>query len=1009
MDYLLDVLSQAARVLKPAGHIFVGDLRSLPLLEAYHTSVQLFKTEPATPFEDLRLEGLLLKGLLLEDLRRRVVQSVAQEEELVVDPALFRDLAKHWQRLGRVEIQPKTGAYDNELSRFRYDVVIKAGAKEHIAEPASWLAWVPSGEWREHLQQFLAKQPGSAIGVRGLPDARVVPFVAAAQKIKSGEQGTVEQLTQTSAKSGDEGLKNIDEIVKLAQCLGVGLSWQRWGSDGVYDVILNPQWQRDEVPSHSETRPPSYYRRYANDPSLGGDTAELGKELQEYVRESLPDYMVPSAIVVMASWPLTPSGKIDRRALPAPERRAQASHVPRNKDEQVLRALFAEILSLEENQVGIDENFFALGGHSLMATRLVSKIRASLGIELPLRALFEAPTVEQLALHVAHAQKARPPLVLKPRPERLPLSYAQQRLWFIDQLEGGKSSEYNMPLALRLRGDLDLAALRQTLNTILNRHESLRTRFTEIEGQPVQIIDPFVPVELSVEELSGLSEADQEERVRTAMRRDWEQPFNLSRGPLFYVQLFRVSERDHVLLRNFHHIISDGWSQGIFNREFMVLYEAFQEGRENPLEPLTVQYADYALWQREWLSESVLRGHLEYWKETLAGIPDSLELPKDRPRPPMQSYSADVCVATLPSESVELLKRLGQATQTTLYMSLLAAFAALLQRYSGQEDIVVGSPIANRQDARLEGLIGFFVNSLVLRVRVEAQTAFNELLAQVRSTALGAFQHQDIPFERLVEELSPERSLNKTPIFQVVFALQNASMGAQQLKGIEVEPVGADDLQVRFDIELHVFEHTGHIGFYWHYNRGLFDQWRIEQMAGHYVALIQSAVSAPHTSPGSLNILSSAEQATLLAGFNPSTASFGRANLPALLEEQAAANPAAVAIICGAETLLYQDLNRRANRLAHYLIDLGIGPEQIVGIGLKRSTDMVVALLGVMKAGAAYLPLDLDLPEARLAHILADARPALVLSHQGWRSRLPEAIRVLSLDSEEVVSALSEK
>ncbi|HVG91532.1 MAG TPA: condensation domain-containing protein, partial [Alphaproteobacteria bacterium] len=420
------------------------------------------------------------------------------------------------------------------------------------------------------------------------------------------------------------------------------------------------------------------------------------------------------------------------------------------------------------------------------------------------------------------------------------------------------------------------------------------------------------------------------------------------------------------------------------------------------------QYADYAVWQREWLTESVLRDQLDYWRQALAGIPEELEFPKDRPRQAVQTYAADACTAILPGDQVAALKQLSQENHSTLYMSLLAAFAALLQRYSGQDDIVVGSPIANRQDAQLDQLMGFFVNSLVMRARPNAQAGFTQLLAQVRNTALEAYQNQDVPFERLVEELAPERHLNKTPLFQVVFALQNAPRGAQQVQGLQIEAMGGDELQVRYDLELHVFEHSGHIEFYWIYNRHLFDRWRMEQMARHYVGLIESAVASPNAPLHSLSMLSAQDCRALLEDFNATAAPVPGLILPELFEQRVADTPDAAALLSGKITLSFAELNERANRLAHFLIRQGAGPEKLVAIALDRSVEMIVALLGVLKSGAAYLPLDLRLPKARLKQMLADADPVLVLSRTALQTGLPELETILCVDAPETLAALEQ-
>ena len=767
-------------------------------------------------------------------------------------------------------------------------------------------------------------------------------------------------------------------------------------------ISIFPRWREKKA---EKDLPPTYYRKYGNDPALAAEDAKLAPELQDHLRRSLPDYMVPSALLLIGSWPLTPNGKIDRRALPAPDRRSESYVPPRTPQEEILCSIFADVLSLE--RVGTEDDFFALGGHSLLATRLVSQVRTSFGVELPLRTLFEAPTVRLLAEHVSKADKVRAPLVRQPRPERIPLSYAQRRLWFIDQLEGS-SAEYNMPQALRLRGNLDLQALQRAVDTIVERHESLRTHFAQIEGEPVQIIEPPRAWELPLEDLSGMGEEEQRNRVLEIMRREWEEPFNLSTGPVLRMKLIKVSERDHVLLRNFHHIVSDGWSQSVFNREFMLLYEAFQQGRENPLHPLPIQYADFALWQRKWLDEDALARDIDYWKKQLQGIPEQLELPRDRPRQAMQSYKADYCSATLSGQQVNAVKQLSQRSQATLYMTLLSAFAVLLSRYSGQHDIVVGSPIANRREAQLEDLVGFFVNSLVMRVRLNPQQSFQELLAEVRKIALEAYQHQDVPFERLVEVLSPERSLNKTPIFQVVFALQNAPMGSQQLSGLEVERIGGDELLVRFDLELHVFEFENEIGFYWLYNKGLFDHARMEQMARHYVKLLDEIVVAPGTPVHGLDMLTGEERRLLLRHLNATEQLVPDASLLSTFERQVSVTAEAAAVVCDETILSYRELNERANQLAHHLIGQGIGPEDTVAILLEPSPEMIVALLGVLKSGAAYLPLDAEMPRGRLEYMLSDARPALVLSQESLRTALPETPKLLMLDASETITHLRE-
>ena len=961
VDYLLKVLAEAVRVTRPGGHIFVGDVRSLPLLEAYHTSVQMYKAA-----------GVMGLG----ELRDRIRKGQRSEKELVLDARLFEELGWRWAKVARVESWLKAGAYDNELSRFRYDVLLEIGEeKKEVVRPERWVRWDGGGRWREELEQALAEGPDATVGVRGIRDGRVAKAVEAVRLLQVDEAKNVEQLRAACAEISGE---DPDAVIQLAGQWGVKFSWGGFGAEGIYDVVFNRQWRSME--RLAEAAPRAYYRRYGNSPAAAVSEAELKQELQEHLRERLPDYMVPAAIMVLASWPLTPNGKLDRKALPEPEFVSMEDYrAPRRPEEEVLCQLFAEVLGVE--RVGLDDNFFELGGHSLMAVALTSRIHVTLGIELAIGTLFESPSVGELMPRLGGTEGGRPALKRQARPERLPLSYAQQRLWFLDRLEGA-STEYNVAGALRLRGELDREAVERAINTIVERHESLRTHFAEVEGEPVQVIEPELRIEVPVEDLSGLEEEQQRKQVEAALRREGAEPFDLGRGPVLRMKLLKLGEQEHVLLRTMHHIVSDGWSEGVFNRELMVLYEAYREGRENPLKPLEVQYADFAIWQRNWLDGGALNQGLVYWKEKLAGIPERLELPADHPRPAVQTFGAEACQATLSAEQTAQLKHLSQKEQATLYMTLLAAFAVLLSRYSGQDDIVVGSPIANRQDAQLEEMIGFFVNSLVMRVRVQAEMSFRQLLGEVRRTALEAYQHQDVPFERIVGELAPQRSLNTTPLYQVMLEVQNAAYELHELEGLVVERVRSNGLKVRFDLEMHAFDHGGKSGFFLLYNRDLFDRWRMEQMLRHYVRVLEAVVADADQQIGLIELLGAEERKLILEEWNDTTQEVPEVTLPKLFEEQVLKTPDAVAVVHGEETLSYGELNAQSNRLAHYLIGRGIGPEDVVGIALPRSLEMIVSLLGVLKAGAAYLPLDIEYPPQRLKFMLEAAR-AKTLVAQG--------------------------
>jgi amino acid adenylation domain-containing protein len=706
--------------------------------------------------------------------------------------------------------------------------------------------------------------------------------------------------------------------------------------------------------------------------------------LREHLRRELPGYMVPAAFVVLERLPLTPNGKLDRRALPAPEYAAGADRyvAPRTPAEEVLAGIWAEVLRLE--RVGVTESFFELGGHSLLATRVISRVRQLFGVEVPLRALFEGPTVAELAVRVEEVRRAGlpvlPPVVPMERTGALPLSFAQERLWFIDRMEPG-SAVYNIPMAWRLGGALDRAALERALGEIVRRHEALRTVFREVDGSPVQVVAPFGGFALPVEDLSGLGEADRETAVGRRAGEEAERPFDLAAGLLVRAGLLRLGSEDHVLLLSMHHIVSDGWSMEEFFRELSALYEAYREGRESPLPELAVQYADYAVWQREQLAGEVLDRQLAYWRERLAGAPELLELPTDHPRPPVQTYRGASVPVELSPALLERLQAVGRSEGTTLYMTLLSAFQVLLSKYAGSEDVVVGSPIAGRTRAEVEGLIGFFVNMLVLRADLSGDPGFREVLGRVREATLDAYAHQDVPFEKLVAELQPERSLRHAPLFQVMFALQNAEDGEGALPGLKVGSVDAAMEIAKYDLSLTLAATPQGLRGALNYSTDLFERATIERMLGHLARVLEQVAADADARLSRLELLGEAERALVVETWNGTAA-----EVPAelcvheLFEAQAERTPDAVAVRFEEELLTYRELNARANRLAHHLRALGVGPDARVGVCVERGPEMVTGLLAILKAGGAYVPLDPAYPAERLRSMLEDSKLAALVT-----------------------------
>ncbi|RKG94450.1 amino acid adenylation domain-containing protein, partial [Corallococcus carmarthensis] len=725
--------------------------------------------------------------------------------------------------------------------------------------------------------------------------------------------------------------------------------------------------------------------------------------LRAHLKQHLPEYMVPAAFVSLETLPLTSNGKVDRKALPAPDastlRASHAYEAPATPLEEKLAALWSEVLRVPT--VGRTDNFFELGGHSLLATQLVARVRAALDVELPLRALFEAPTIAALAERLQRsATGSRLPSLTRTRTEGpLPLSFAQQRLWFLDQLTPDDSS-YNLPVALRLIGRLDVEALRRAFEALVARHEALRTTFFEEEGQPFQRIHAPAEWALPVEDLSSLEESARDAETLRLATREARQPFHLVHGPLLRTALLKLAEEAHVLLVTMHHIVSDGWSMGVLIRELASLYESFSGGRAPSLPPLPVRYADFALWQRQWLQGETLDAQLGYWKRQLAGAPSALELPTDRPRPADKSLRGATLPVHFASELTDSLRSLAQSEGATPFMLLLSAFQLLLSRYSGQDDVSVGSPIAGRTHTEAEGLIGFFVNTLVLRAQVNPLATFRELLAQVKATTLGAYEHQHVPFEKLVEVLQPSRDLSRSPLFQVMLVLQNAPAEALRVPGMAFQPIPLEGNSSRFDLSLTLFEVPQGLTGFLEYSTDLFDASTVQRLMGHFGVLLASLAAQPDARVSALPLMTAAEQQRLLVEWNETDAAFPRDTcIHDAFTAQALRTPEALAVICRDQQLTFQELDARSNQLAHRLLKLGVGPDVRVVLCVERSVEALVGLLGILKAGGAYVPVDFRYPREWLAHVLTDTGAPVVLTQQRVRDVLPpHAAQVVLLD-----------
>ncbi|PNO64766.1 non-ribosomal peptide synthetase [Serratia marcescens] len=730
-------------------------------------------------------------------------------------------------------------------------------------------------------------------------------------------------------------------------------------------------------------------------PAAGVAEETLAGALRQHVSAALPDYMVPSAWVVVAALPLSPNGKLDRRALPEPQgAQSQAAYeAPQGEHETLLAAIWRELLNVE--QVSRHDNFFELGGHSLLAVRLTNRLQ-QVEWQLPLQTLFANPTLLALAQQLRRTDEALPPIEAMPRGAELPLSFAQQRLWFLTQLEG-LSETYHIPLALSLRGELDLPAWRQSLDALYARHEALRSRFVTVEGQPQAHILPADALPLTVHDLRGRQDA--QSQARQLAQRLTEAPFDLTQGPLVRAALIRLADEEHLFLLTCHHIISDGWSTGILLRELGALYVAFRRSDVDPLPPLTLQYPDYAAWQRRYLTPERLAAQAQYWRETLSGAPALLTLPTDRPRPTVQSFSGGEVPIAIDAELTQALRQFSRQHGGTLFMTVLAAWSLVLARMAGQQELVIGTPEANRGRLETESLVGFFVSTLALRIDLRDDPDLPTLIARIRHAVLAARENRDLPFEQVVELVNPPRHLGYTPLFQVMLAWQDGSVRDISLPGLQAESAELGYQIAKYDLTLDLAERDEQISGTLNFATALFDRATAERY-GVYLVQVLRAMATNATQPAShLDLLPAAERELLLYGWNRTAEVYpAQSSAHVLFEQWAQRTPDAVAVVNDRDSLSYAQLNAHANQLAHQLIAQGVRPGDRVATSLERSVSLVIAQLAILKAGAAYVPLDPHLPVARQAWIIGDSGASLILCDRDLDREIAGEIACLRID-----------
>ncbi|WP_082963952.1 non-ribosomal peptide synthetase [Mycobacterium sp. 852002-51961_SCH5331710] len=981
--YLAQVIGTALDLLAPGGALFIGDVRNYSLQSAFQTGVVLAHTSEGDA----------------ADIRHRVQRAMMGEPELLLAPEFFTTLAAENTSVAGLDIQLKRGTADNELTRYRYEVVI-------YKTPAALrsLVDVPAWEWSscdglEGLHALLTSQHPETVRITGIPHAGVISDVRA-------EQGLAEGLSLSEALAFAAGAPEAitpEQLHRLGETSGyrAAVTWGRQPGD------LDAVFTRPADFGHSSALCDLYLpaahpgaSAYANDPHANTKISAV----RQWMSSRLPDYMVPTHFVVLDEFPMTSSGKIDRKALPEPVTAATTFREPRTQTERVVADVFAEVLGVD--RVGLDDDFFALGGDSLIAIRVSARLQTALEREVPVRYLFDAPRVGELADHLGQPSDGAAHSALRPmpRPERVPLSFAQSRLWFLDQLQG-PSAIYNMAVALRLCGKLDAGALGAALGDVVDRHESLRTLFVTDGGIPHQVVTPSVEADFGWEVIDAghWPKAQLVEAIDTAVRHN----FDLAVEIPMRATLFRTADDEHLLVAVVHHIAADGWSIAPLVRDLGLAYDSRCAGRSPDWSPLAVQYIDYTLWQRAHLGDvddesSPISAQIAYWEQALAGLPERLMLPTDRPYPPVADYRGASVAVDWSAQLQRQVARLARDSNATSFMVIQSAMAVLLSEISGSSDVAVGIAIAGRGDPALDDLVGFLVNTLVLRVDLSKERDIAGVLAQVRRRGLAAYEHRDVPFEVLVDRLNPIRSLSHHPLVQVMITWQNLPWHSNgpaaglQLGDVQVEPLPADTCTARMDLVFSLAERwteagepagiSGMVEF----RTDVFDADTIETLVRRLERVLLAITADPAQALSSLDVLDAAEHALLdeIGHREVLNQPLTGESIPAVFAQQVARAPRATALTFAGQSMSYRELDEASNRLAHLLISEGAGPGRCVATLFDRSSEAIIAIVAVLKTGSAYLPIDPSVPAARIAFMVADSTPIAAVTSAGLTDRL---------------------
>ena len=968
-DYMNQVIGKCIEILNGHGRIIIGDVRNNQLLEAFKLQLDLQKS----PLSLTVNEFLWTVGL-----------EVLKEEELLFSPEYFYNLLSVYPGITHIDIQLKRGFYSNELSRYRYDVIIYVGINKETFEP-EWQPMETPGQTKHFIEQVQKRE--RVIAFKNVPNPRLTREKLLSIALKNNVAGTIGELQKICSRA-DEGALNVKEILKLASEAGYYISL--YPAKDIYEMNvlleLNPsdKFVNQLYLKNSELN----NTLFTNIPLFTDIAVLMQKYIKERLQRTLPQFMVPSEFTAISKLPLTNNGKIDRRFLSLREDKITLSadkyEAPHSHIEQVLAATWQELLGVEK--IGIQDNFFELGGHSLLATRTVSAVRKKLHVELFIKDLFIHPTIAALAKHIAaqNIDDVLPGIGVQQRPQNIPLSFSQERLWFIDRLEG--SVHYHVPNVFRLNGKLNMKALNYAFKSLVNRHEVLRTVFPDIEGVAFQYILPMDGWALN--SIEGSLYKNDPKALISIIRKFINDPFDLSKDYPLRANLIALDKSSNILVVVTHHIASDGWSESVIVKEILHLYNSFEEEGLLQLPPLGIQYPDFAIWQRNILQGEYIEKKINYWNSKLEGVA-GLQLPTDYARPALQSRNGAIIKFRISKELTAALQLLGQQQGVTLFMVLLATFKVLLHRYSGQRDICVGTPIAGRQQYELEGLIGFFVNTLALRTIVDNQDSFAEFLQQVKNTTMEAYDHQEVPFEKVVEAVVKDRDMSRNPLFQVMFVLLNTPEVLQHgVKGLKISQLPATSFQKisKFEFTLFLTQTTNGLKGEVEYCTDIYKEQTIKRMMAHFIELLNSVVSNPRQSVAILPMLNKVERHQLSVVFANSAITMPvTQTIVDFFEAQAEKVPGNIALAFEKEALTYKQLNERSNQLAYYIKNTGVQPGALVPVCMERSLGALVAILGVLKAGAAYVPINPKYPTERIRFMFDDVAAGLVISSKESR------------------------